>query len=358
MDSFSQFSAPGISTLRQFIAWPIERLIQSFSRGFVSTCVALGIGVWGNLLGAAPALSAERLTTYVGPLQLSISVDALETYAKTGQASGNLRLFLRFLDAGAQAQLRRLLQHEMKADVALVSRVLGIPMAEQVLQSIGKTLQTDSGLNGFRAVRSALILSAANHPDGWTWIDWMRQYPTPDIRVDLASLMALLQDLKTVVLYQDAAAQVVIDAANQEAAADPEFAYDQLPDLSQPGPYAFRQEQLTFDIQATRTTLDGFSGRYRMRVDVYIPENAPRPSPLVIYTHGWGGRLSDGAVDGKHLAAYGFTVAVPEHIGTTDTYRSLFLAGRLGDLTSPTEYVSRQQDIWASADPAGRVHQR
>jgi hypothetical protein len=166
MDSFSQFSAPGISTLRQFIAWPIERLIQSFSRGFVSTCVALGIGVWGNLLGAAPALSAERLTTYVGPLQLSISVDALETYAKTGQASGNLRLFLRFLDAGAQAQLRRLLQHEMKADVALVSRVLGIPMAEQVLQSIGKTLQTDSGLNGFRAVRSALILSAANHPDG------------------------------------------------------------------------------------------------------------------------------------------------------------------------------------------------
>lgn len=34
----------------------------------------------------------------------------------------------------------------------------------------------------------------------------MRQYPTPDIRVDLRSLIALLQDLKTVVLYQDAAA--------------------------------------------------------------------------------------------------------------------------------------------------------
>lgn len=345
MGSVSQRSIPGISALRRFTARPGERLIQSLSRGFLSTCAALGIGIWGNLLGAVPALSAERLTTYVGPVQLSISVDALETYAKTGQASGNLRLFLRFLDADAQAQLRRLLQHEMQADVALVSRVLSIPMAEQVLQSVGKTLQTDSGLNGFRAVRSALILSAANHPDGWTWIDWMRQYPTPDIRVDLASLIALLQDLKTVVLYQDAAAQVVIEASNQEAAADPEFAYNQLLDLSQPGPYTFRQAQLTFDIQAIRTTLDGFSGRYRMRVDVYIPENAPTPAPLVIYTHGWGGRLSDGAIDGEHLASYGFTVAVPEHIGTTDTYRNLFLAGGLGDLTSPTEYVSRQQDI-------------
>lgn len=136
-----------------------------------------------------------------------------------------------------------------------------------------------------------------------------------------------------------------MDASNQEAAADPEFVYDQLPDLSQPGPYAFRQEQLTFDIQATRTTLDGFSGRYTMRVDLYIPENAPAPVPLVIYTHGWGGRLSDGILDGEHLASYGFAVAVPEHIGTTDTYRSLFLAGGLGDLTSPTEYASRQQDI-------------
>lgn len=346
MGSLSQLLfIPRISALQQFAARPVERLLQSLSTGFLSTCAALGIGVWGNLLGASPALSAERLTTYVGPLQLSISVDALETYAQTGQASGNLRLFLGFLDADSQAQLRRLLQHEMKADVAFVSRVLNIPMAEQVLQSIGKTLQTDSGLNGFRAVRSALILSAANHPEGWTWIDWMRQYPTSDIRIDLSSLMALLQDLKTVVLYQDAAAQVVIDVSNQEAAADPEFAYDQLPDLSQPGPYAFRREQLTFDIQATRTTLDGFSGRYTMRVDVYIPENAPAPAPLVVYTHGWGGRLSDGMVDGEHLASYGFAVAVPEHIGTTDTYRSLFLAGGLGDLTSPTEYVSRQQDI-------------
>lgn len=171
MGSLSQLSLPRISALQQFAARPVGRLLQFLSRGFLSTCAALSIGVWGNLLGASPVLSAERLTTYVGPLQLSISVDALETYAKTGQASGNLRLFLGFLDTDAQAQLRRLLQHEMKADVALVSRVLNIPMAEQVLQSIGKTLQTDSGLNGFRAVRSALILSAASHPEGWTWID-------------------------------------------------------------------------------------------------------------------------------------------------------------------------------------------
>jgi predicted dienelactone hydrolase/ABC-type amino acid transport substrate-binding protein len=304
-----------------------------------------GIGTLLSGLGTLPAFSAERLTTFIGPLQLSVPVDALETYAEDGTASGDLRLILGFLDDDAEAQLRQLLQHEMQSDLVALSRVFQIGMADQVLQSIGNTIQTDSGLNGFYAVRSATLLTAANHPDGWTLIDWMRQYPTNDIRISLGAFLQAVRDIKAVFLYQDAAAQVVIDESLEQAAAEPDFAYDQLPDLSEPGPYSFRKEQLVFDIQSTRTTLDGFAGHFTLRVDMYIPEGAPEPTPIVIYTHGWGGRLGDGRLDGEHLASYGFTVAVPEHIGTTDTYRSLFLAGGRGDLTSPTEYVSRQQDI-------------
>ena len=326
-----------------------EQLCLSTS-SFVTGFVSLGLSALFTSLSSSPALGAERITTFIGPLQLSVSVDALETYAEDGAASGHLRLILGFLEEDVKAQFRQLLQHKIEFDVVSMSRILNIPMAEQVLQSAGKTVQTNSGLNGFLAIRSALILAAADNPDGWTLIDWMRHYPTRDIRISFRSLTTALRDLETVMLSQDDAAQVVIDESNQKAAAEPEIAYDQLPDLSVPGPYSFRKEQLVFEIQSTRTTLDGFAGHYNLRVDLYIPEGAPEPTPLVVYTHGWGGRLSDGRIDGEHLASYGFTVAVPEHIGTTDTYRSLFLAGGLGDVTSPTEYVSRQQDILSLLD--------
>jgi predicted dienelactone hydrolase len=296
-------------------------------------------------VGALPALSAERLTTYVGPLQVSVPIDALETYVEDGTASGDLGLILRFLDDDTENQFRQLLQHEVQMDAVVLSRVFNIPMAEQILQSVGNTLQTDSGLNGFYAVRSALILAAANHPDGWTLLDWMRQYPTHDIRIDLGAFLTAMREMQTIFLYQNAATQVVIEESRQEAAVDPALAYDQLPDLNEPGPYAFRTERLAFDIQSTRTTLNSFTGHYTLRVDMYVPEGITDPVPLVVYSHGWGGRLSDGAVSGEFLASHGFAVAVPEHIGTTDTYRSLFLVGGLGDVTSPVEYVNRPEDV-------------
>lgn len=321
------------------------RHAMSLIARILATSAPLGLGAVLNGLIATSALSAERLTTYVGPLQVSVSVDALETYAEDGTTSGDLGLILSFLGDEARQQFRQLLQQEVKLDVVTVSRILNIPMAEQVFQSVGNTLQTDSGLNGFYAVRSATILTAANHPNGWTMIDWMRQYPTRDIRIDAGAFFSALQDLKTIALYQNSAAQIVIDESHREAADDPDIPYDQLPDLSESGPYSVQQEQLVFAIQALRTTLTSFSGSYDLRVDLYLPEGASEPMPLIIYSHGWGGRLSDGQLYGQFFASHGFAVAVPEHIGTTDTYRSLFLSGGLSDVTSPVEYINRPRDI-------------
>lgn len=303
------------------------------------------LGLFPIALFSQSALSADRITTYIGPAQVSITVDELEQFAQTGEASGNLNLLLSAFNENAQTQFRQVLNAPIRTSPEAIARLSYIPMVEQVLQSLGHALQTDSGLNGFKALRSSIILASANHPEGWTLLDLMRQYPTNDVRLNVGALVATSQELATTLLYQQAAVDTIIQLSNQEAVADPPLDYAQLPDLSQPGPYTFTQETLNIPIQAARPTLEGYSGNYTLRADLYLPQGLTEPAPIVVYSHGWGGRLGDGKYIAEHLASYGFAVAVPEHIGTTDTYRSLFLTGQLGDITNPIEYVSRQLDI-------------
>jgi len=314
-------------------------------KNFLLKGLGFSLGFLPLALWSPAAQGAERVTTYVGPVQVSITVDQLEEFAATGEASGNLNLLLSVLDEETEAQFRGVLNLPVQMGPEAIARLTYIPMVEQILQSVGNAVQTNSGLNGFKALRASLILTSANHPDGWTILDLMRQYPTSDIRLNVGALIAAIQELETVLLYQQNAAETVIQLANQEEQTNPAFDYAQLPDLSQAGPYSFSKETLSIPVQAARPTLEGYSGNYTLQVDLYVPQGISAPAPLVIYSHGWGGRIGDGQYIAEHLASHGFAVAVPEHIGTTDTYRSLFLTGQLGDITSPIEYVSRQLDI-------------
>lgn len=114
---------------------------------------------------------------HLGPAQVSIPLDELERFAQTGEASGNLNLLLSAMDEGTQAQFRLVLNVPIQTSPAAIARFTYIPMVEQVLQSFGNALQTDSGMNGFQALRSSVILASINHPEGWALLDRMRHLP-------------------------------------------------------------------------------------------------------------------------------------------------------------------------------------
>ncbi len=322
----------------------ISSHLSSLAHRLVSTGISLVMGVWGLALLPQPARSAERITTFLGPLQLTVSLDALETFVEEGTASGTLALMLRAVNEPTRAQLRQGLGRSLTVNAETVARITYVPMVEQVLQSAGRAFTMPSGRNGFSGLRSALILTAANQPEGWTAIDVLRQFPGDEVRVDLRYLQAIARELSAVLVHRDAAVEVIRQAAQQEASAQP-LPASALADLSQPGPYTYRRERLSFDIRATRATLQGLATRYTLRADAYLPEGVSGPVPVVVFSHGFGGRLTDGATVADHLTSHGFAVLVPEHIGTTDTFRSNFLQGRSGDIMSPIEYVSRQLDI-------------
>ena len=57
-------------------------------------------------LQAGTAMAADRVTVTYGLLERSLSVQALEDYAKTGQASKELRSYLANLNEQQEAQLQ------------------------------------------------------------------------------------------------------------------------------------------------------------------------------------------------------------------------------------------------------------
>ncbi len=319
--------------------------IQKQWQKWMLRCIAFVLGVLLTAITPHGAWGAEQLTTYLGPIQLSIPVQSLEVFAKEGKATGTLKLVLSFLGNNFQAPMRKALQTPLPFNAVTISRVSYIPMIEQVIRSVGNTVQTTSGQNGFYGVRAAVLLAASKHPEGWTILDVLREFPGRDLRINLGALLTARRDLTKALASQFAATNLLIQQANQEAQADPQMDYASLPDLGKPGPYPIRKEQLQFQIQAVRPTLEGFSGSYTLKVDLYLPQGAPGSLPTVVYSHGWGGRLTDGQYIAEHLTSHGFGVAVPQHIGTTDLYRAEFLAGTLGDITNPVEYLSRQYDI-------------
>jgi len=302
--------------------------------------------VAGLTIALSPAHGAERIITYVGPYEASIAIDDLQAFATDGSVRGGVKLLAsRLGDEARKTQIRQGLQHLIKLDPVLLSRITYTPMVEEVLQRVGRAIQTQSGLNGFHALRSALILAAAHHPQGWTALDVMRSFASPDIRLNLPFILQISQDFKVQSRYRDAAVKAIAQQAVQEAATQPSIALTQLPDLRQTGTMSVIKRELTFDIQAPRPTPIGLANAYRMPVDFYLPENATQPAPLIVISHGFGGERSDNAYLAEHLASHGFAVATPEHIGSDLHYRTVYLQGALRDLLSPIEYVSRPLDI-------------
>ena len=126
---------------------------------------------------------------------LPLSIDSLETFAETGEITGDFKLYARFLDDNTLNSLRQLLQFKLPLDVVTVSNLSYSPLGRDVLTNLGKVLESTPGVNGFHSLRAAVIGAAAKAgPEGWTLIDMMREFPTDSIDVSVQGLLELRQN--------------------------------------------------------------------------------------------------------------------------------------------------------------------
>lgn len=122
--------------------------------------------------------------------------------------------------------------------------------------------------------------------------------------------------------------------------------FSQLTDPRQPGSFKVRRQTWNLrDEKRNRT----------FYVEVYQPQTLPdKPVPVVIISHGLSSRPEDFGKWAKHLASYGYVVALPQHPGSDMKQTEDFLAGYSRQIFIRDEFINRPLDISYTIDELER----
>lgn len=330
----------------------LSRRLWASSLAMASLLTIVGSGA----IQPQPVQSAETIRLAVGgPLVLPVSVDALETFAETGEITGDLKLVTRFLDAETLALVRGGLNRPIPLNASTVSHLAYSPLGRDTLFNIGKLIRPHPEVNGFHGLRAAAINAAVANPEGWTLVDVLKAFPADNINIRLEDLLTLRRSLAIYLSYNRAVIAAIEQQAAAEAAAQPTPDLATLANLSQPGPYRVEKETIVVENPALRQTDAGLTVNYDFPVDVYLPQGATAPAPVIVISHGFGDVKESFTFIAEHLASYGLIAILPDHVGSDLHYRQQFLSGRLNTLLSPMEFLNRPQEISFLIDELERL---
>lgn len=295
------------------------------------------------LLPVGSALGADRLTIAYGVLERSVSVDSLAAYANDGSIEGDLKDYVRYLEPEQLDDLRRILRTKANLTPVAVAQFLYTEQGEALLRRLGKVIRTDAHLSGFYATRAAMIQAAAD-PAGLTPVNVLKQFPLPDIRIDLEQTLQILGDLDALVRQTQSAIALIDQQSILEAESEPWTPLPNLPDLRSAGLYTWQKRTLLLNDPNRAAQKRSFLA------DIYLPvpprtSNSGGNAPLIVISHGLGSDRSTYAYLAKQLASYGFAVAVPEHPGSSSQQIQSLISGGANEVTAPTEFVDRPLDI-------------
>ncbi|WP_081599330.1 alpha/beta hydrolase [Prochlorothrix hollandica] len=314
----------------------LARRSRSWGLALALALVTLGGGplpqVWG----------ADRLTAILGPLHLSLNVADLEHYAATGEITPELNSYARIATPAQLVALRDILRRPVDLSPTVVSYLAYSPTGEVILERVGQVLKTGSGQNGAIALRAAVVNGALS-PDGLTLVSVLRQFPTPELRMDLRAAVAMVQEAIHLFFQErEALVQVVATTAQEEALGNT-TAFGTLPDLRQGG--VFTWDRYTFEWRDDRRQRD-------IPTDLYVPQRS-QPAPIVIISHGVGNNRTSFQYLAEHLVSHGFTVVVPEHVGSNEALvRNIFQGLAQAE---PREALDRLEDVHVVLDRLGTM---
>ena len=337
---------PKASGVSSGIFQEMFRLRYRLRTSFVAIC-AVATSIVFEVSYPHPGYGAEEIRLLVtGPFVFTLAVDDLETFAETGEVTGDLKRYVPLLDEGLLALLREGLTLKIPFDVVTVDHLAYSPLGRDALFNLGKVLQVHPGINGQKGLRAAFIGAAANaDAEGWTLLEALRAFPTPSIDVELRDLLSLRRELTVYFSYNQTTIAAIQAQAATEASAQSDIDVAGLPDLSQSGPFSFQKRTITVENPAIRQTTAGLSVNYDFDADLYVPIGLTTPAPIVIISHGFGDVKESFTFLAEHLASYGFMTIIPEHVGSDLAYRQAYLNGRLNTLLSPVEFINRPQEI-------------
>ena len=295
----------------------------------------LGLFAFTAVCTAAPALGAERIYVTYGPVEVSVPIESLALFAKEGKIDSNLDGFAQYANESQLAGIRSALQAKAEISQVTIAQFLYTPQGEVLLKRLGRLIQTQSRQPGFYAIRAALIL-AASDPEGLTIVNVMRKFPTYGIRIDIARGLGIANELTSLINRSNQTIAGIAQLSEAQAALQSTIppAVRLQPQL--PGPYTWKKSSVTLTSPNRDRTFN---------MDIYLPQRSRQPAPVVVISHGLGSDRISFQYLAKHLASYGFAVAVPEHPGSNAQQIQNLVTGRSNQLAAPAEFINRPLDI-------------
>jgi predicted dienelactone hydrolase len=311
---------------------------------FKTILSALSGGIFSLLSSTTPAVSAERIAFYYSPLgEFTISADDIEIFAKEGRITEDFAFYINRIPESQRVQFRQLLNTRFQVNATLVSQFTYSQLGQKVVERLGELLQTESRQGNFHALRSALILSA-NDPEGLNIVNMIRRYPSDTIRLNLDEIQGITNELSSLLNQRDRVVtglkELTATEAKNQVNTQTNIDFAQLPDLRVAGSFDSQKQSLQMN--------DLFRNRI-FAVDMYLPQNkgkieAKPPFPLIVISHGVAEDRNTFTYAARHLATYGFAVAVLEHPGSDATKIQQYFSG----LSSPPEaqeLINRPLDV-------------
>ena len=141
----------------------------------------------------ARSRTAEQVVFAFGPFRRSFSIADLTTFAETGNMPRGWRFYLKLAKAQPE-DLRTVLTSEIAVKLKTLDKHLNSLPGEYALFQLGQIIHTPSRRANIQAMRSALILAAADD-DQVTLLEVLQNYPTPQLIVEAPKLLRLGQSL-------------------------------------------------------------------------------------------------------------------------------------------------------------------
>lgn len=307
---------------------------------------SLSLGILATLILTPSARAAERIDLSYGRANISVSVEALETYARSGKIDEELASYLLLLKPEDREQFRAVLLDSYPFNPVMVSQFLNSPTGEIFLRRLGDLIRTQSANrgsnNGSDAIKTALI-KAADSPEGLTLPNILRQFPASGIEFDTERMFALRDQIRTLLAEMDAVVAEIADLSSREAALAAPVDWHRKPDLRRSGPFGTLKRTLTLRDE----------GRNRTFVaDLHIPtplkaagRGEPDSVPVVVISHGLAANRGNYADLGRHLASHGFLAVLPQHPGSDTDRLAAVLSGEESSFFDVTEFIDRPSDI-------------
>ena len=301
---------------------------------FQLACCVCFLGCFTN-----KAVGAEDIVLNYGPLEFSLSVDSLETYATEGKIEGELKGYAGYLSPEKLMQFKAGLTTSADFSHLAIAQFLYSFQGEKILERVSRVIETKARQPGFYAIRSALILAAADQENGGlTPLNVLKKFPTDALRIDSRQGLKIIKDLSRVVQRNSQAIAAVEQKALKERQQYVAVPHDARKlDLMRPGQYRYRRQILTMEDRSRNRNFP---------VEFYLPLIKQKQTlPLIVISHGLGSDLTTFAYFAQHLASHGFAVAVPEHPGSSASQIEKLLSGLDSDVTPPEELIDRPLDI-------------